>query len=424
MQRKQKRGYVYRRGGWWILRFRQTYTQGGLLLTKHRAEKLVPVGEHYKTKRSVETLVEERLKGINHQNRNPETVVTITDFMERIYLPYVDTQKRPSTSGTYRYMWKDHLRNRIGDVLLCQVRTSDVQRWLENIASQDKTKNGVFLSHQSLKHIKSFLSGIFSHAKRQGFFDGVNPVQDTAIPPAPKGGDTHAYSLEEITSILTALPEPAATVFAVAAFMGLRRGEIKGLLWENYHSGEMSISRSIWNGHITAPKTKKSAAAVPVIKQLRERLEMHRMSQGNPLSGPIFANQLGGPLNLNNLLCRTVLPALNRCATCGKEKAEHLKAKVDHDYERDSRLPEWQGWHAARRGLGSNLYRLGVPELVIQRILRHANVATTTAYYIKTSAADVQKAMTTFEENMPQSPALCAGCTPEDASEATPRLIN
>ncbi|MGD1216656.1 MAG: tyrosine-type recombinase/integrase [Terriglobales bacterium] len=41
---------------------------------------------------------------------------------------------------------------------------------------------------------------------------------------------------------------------------------------------------------------------------------------------------------------------------------------------------------AARRGLGSNLYRLGVPDIVIQRILRHANVSTTATYYIKTAA--------------------------------------
>jgi integrase len=50
------------------------------------------------------------------------------------------------------------------------------------------------------------------------------------------------------------------------------------------------------------------------------------------------------------------------------------------------RIPEWHGWHAARSGLGSNLYRLGVPDMVIQRILRHANVSTTATYYIKTAA--------------------------------------
>lgn len=30
-------------------------------------------------------------------------------------------------------------------------------------------------------------------------------------------------------------------------------------------------------------------------------------------------------------------------------------------------------WQAARRGLGTNLYRLGVPEKTIHAILRHAN---------------------------------------------------
>lgn len=34
-------------------------------------------------------------------------------------------------------------------------------------------------------------------------------------------------------------------------------------------------------------------------------------------------------------------------------------------------------------GLGTNLYRLGVPEKDIQAILRHANVDTTLTYYVK-----------------------------------------
>ena len=66
-------------------------------------------------------------------------------------------------------------------------------------------------------------------------------------------------------------------------------------------------------------------------------------------------------------------------------------------------IPEWHGWHAARRGLGSNLYRIGVPDMVIQRILRHANVSTTATYYIKTAADDVRKAMTRLENHMSES---------------------
>ena len=54
-------------------------------------------------------------------------------------------------------------------------------------------------------------------------------------------------------------------------------------------------------------------------------------------------------------------------------------------------------------GLGSNLYRLGAADVVIQRILRHANVGNTTTYYIKMAAGDVQSAMTKLEENIPSA---------------------
>src|ERR1039457_5812289 len=62
----------------------------------------------------------------------------------------------------------------------------------------------------------------------------------------------------------------------------------------------------------------------------------------------------------------------------------------------------WHGWHAARRGLGSNLYALGIPEKTIQVILRHANVSTTNTYYIKTAPADATAAMAKLESAVPQ----------------------
>ena len=102
---------------------------------------------------------------------------------------------------------------------------------------------------------------------------------------------------------------------------------------------------------------------------------------------------------MNDLLGRVILPAINRCEVCRKSENDH--SKCDHRYQRDSRIPEWYGWHAARRGLGSNLYRLGVPDIVIQRILRHANVSTTATYYIKTAAEDVRNAMAKLESTIP-----------------------
>lgn len=112
----------------------------------------------------------------------------------------------------------------------------------------------------------------------------------------------------------------------------------------------------------------------------------------------MFPNDAGKPTDLNNLVNRVIVPNLNRCADCRRGKDEH--APADHEFKLDERLPKWRGWHAARRGLGTNLYRLGVPEKTIQAILRHANVSTTARYYIKTAAADTQAAMAKLESEL------------------------
>jgi integrase len=41
-------------------------------------------------------------------------------------------------------------------------------------------------------------------------------------------------------------------------------------------------------------------------------------------------------------------------------------------------------WHAYRRALATNLHELGVPDIVIQAILRHEDIRTTQRSYIKT----------------------------------------
>jgi integrase len=101
------------------------------------------------------------------------------------------------------------------------------------------------------------------------------------------------------------------------------------------------------------------------------------------------------------MLNRQILPALKRCEECGKTESEHSEAK--HAFKLDEKFPKWRGWHAARQGLGSNLYALGVPEKVIQQILRHANVSTTATYYIKTVPAQVTDAMEKLEQALPES---------------------
>ncbi len=53
-----------------------------------------------------------------------------------------------------------------------------------------------------------------------------------------------------------------------------------------------------------------------------------------------------------------------------------------------------------RRGLATNLHRLGVPDRLIQAILRHEDVRTTQRSYVKTMPEDVTKAMKRLESKI------------------------
>lgn len=418
MRNRKQHGQIIRIGDRWYLRYWERRNVGGSIERKRVTHQLGPVTARGKRPPADNVKEAERhMATVNSGSIPAERIVTVGDFVERVYLPWIDQHKRPSTAKGYRDIWEDHLKPLCEKVWLRDTRTFHVQGWLDQIGAGK-------LSRNTLKHVKSVVSNIFTLAKQQDFFQGENPARDTAINPrAAEPQETYAYSLDEIKSILALLPEPASTAFAVAAFMGLRHGEIQGLLWENYRDGEMHVSRSIWNGRVTEPKTRKGCAPVTVIRQLAERLEMHRLRSGNPQSGPVFANALGKPLALGTVVNRVILPTLNRCEVCRKAESDHDRA--NHEYKRDTSLPEWHGWHAARRGLGSNLYRLGVPDMVIQRILRHANVSTTASYYIKTAAEDVRNAMTKLEERIAETGQMQQDTvgTPGDQPPAGPTTI-
>lgn len=421
--RKQK-GSITQFNHKWYLRYWQTLTIHGELVRTRPTHYLGPVTTRgKKAPDDIVRAAEDFMRSIGACAIPVERIIDISDFVVDIYLPWVKQNRRPSTYKGYRDVWEDHIkpacsRDRIP---LKDVRTFTVQRWLDHIGKGT-------LSRNSLRRVQSTVSGIFKKAKQLGYFDAINPAQDTCVNPhAAEPAETYAYSLEEIQAFLSVLPEPAATAFAVASFAGLRRGEIEGLDWPDYHDGAFHVSRSIWNGQVTAAKTKASCAAVPVIRPLADRLELHRLRSGNPEVGPIFRNSLGNRVSINNLLSRAMLPVLNRCGVCRlPDGKRHLKES--HDYVRDASIPEWHGWHACRRGLGSNLYRLGVPDKVIQRILRHSNVATTLAYYIKPSSPDVVAAMASFEQSVDQQTAAhaaqdCFG-TVKAGSGATPESVN
>lgn len=226
--------------------------------------------------------------------------------------------------------------------------------WLDQIGKGE-------LSRNTLKHIKSVVSGMFTLAKQQNYFDGINPAQNTAINPARQGPKKpmptawrkfKRFSRCSLSQRQQHSPSPASWGCAPARSKDYS-GRTTGI--DRYSFPAVSGMAAS-----TIRRRARDVRLCRSFKPLAKRLEMHRLRCGNPTSGPMFTNSAGEPQALNSMVDRVILPALNRCATCGKPERHH-RAKANHVYQRNSRLPEWHGWHSARRGLGSNLYRFGCP---------------------------------------------------------------
>ena len=201
------------------------------------------------------------MKPFNDGTHRPEGTMSLKRFVENEYLPFIQRQKRPSTYCGYRKMWSWYLASR-SEMALRDFRTFDCERLLGEIAEV------YAVSTTTLRHVKNMLSGIFRYATRTGILHVPNPVRDACAPKGNASNETYAYSLEEITRMLAVLPGHVVPVVAAAAFTGVRKGELRGFLWENYSGQQIRITQSVWNRHITDPKTIRSTAPVPIIGAL------------------------------------------------------------------------------------------------------------------------------------------------------------
>lgn len=361
-------GYVFKWRKAWYIKYYFTDIVDGKPVRRQTTKRLAPINDQYRSRKDVQELVDDLL---GHQNGNsgvPDSSLTFAEYAEKKFLPHIKEKKKPSTHRFYKVTFQVHLKKRVGDIRMRDFTTGHAQRVLDEARGPKNTE----LSHQSLLRIKTTMSAVFTHAQQRDVIRNYNPVQGAKAEGSRKKPERYAYTLEEIKYMLQTLPDPARTVAGLAAFTGLREGEIRGLRWGDYNGEELSVQRTVWRTHVGETKNAESEATVPVIPVLRGLLEEHRnQARGRAAKHDFIfcGDKKGFSLNLDNLSRRIIKPAIG---------------------------DKWHGWHAFRRGLGTNLSELGVDDGVIQTLLRHASVITTRTNYIVVKSKRARAAMDEF----------------------------
>lgn len=376
-----QRGRIWRKGKSWFAQWRQDEivkdSEGNPhVVRRQHAERICSYSDRYRSKKDVQPLVDEKLRPINEGRAVPESTLTVADYYSQHFLPHVTRELRPATVHGYKWLWKLYLQARLEKIVLRDFRCVDASNLLADIHRVHK------VGRKSLRHCKGLLGSIFTHAKRSGVLDGANPIRDAAIPrAAEKGRPTYAYGAQQIITMLDVLIGVAQTAVGVMFFCGLRPAEARGLKWEDYDSKTktLRISRSMWRKFTTDPKTEESIASVPVPQVLADILDKAARTSEYMLASPT-----GCVVDLHNLASRVIRPALAKCATCDEQK--HVAS--DHEYRP---IVEWHGLYAFRRGCATLATSLD-SALAAKSLLRHSNIATTQAHYIKSVPAEALRA--------------------------------
>ena len=90
---------------------------------------------------------------------------------------------------------------------------------------------------------------------------------------------------------------------------------------------------------------------------------------------------------------------------------------------------EWEGWHGFRRGLATNLERIGVRETITAMVLRHSSDRVTRKHYIKPPSIEAVSAMQRLSDALTtmQKPQVLPNCSPaaqkDGETQVTPQWV-
>lgn len=180
---------------------------------------------------------------------------------------------RASTADNYRKQLRLELLPAFGDKRVDEITEGDVNAWHKaSMAKKRPTQTA---------NAYLFLNSVMNEAVEARIID-ANPcrVPGAKGKPAPKH-EAEALSANELRDYLTAVPEQYRVPLMLAAFCGLRSGEVRGLRVRDVDAvtGRISVKQAVTRIQgeylVDKPKTKAGVRTVYAPEMLRNGLAAH-----------------------------------------------------------------------------------------------------------------------------------------------------
>jgi integrase len=273
------------------------------------------------------------------------------------YLAYVehDRQRRPSTVRDYRSSIKGLVAHFGASTLVDDITTIDIDAYRSGLIGKRKART---INKQLI-----LLGGIFRLAvRRHGL--RVNPAANADRQPQKDSGDFQYLEPGEVTLLANAAAsKQEAAFYIVAAFTGLRLGELRALRWRDidFTNANLHVRRSLVMSTEDTPKSHE-VRSVPLIDQAAKVLDgLSRRERFTDPGDHVFVDDVGEPMSGDVLRNRFV------------------KARDSAGLTRPRPHPQDMRMHDLRHTFGTLGARVW-PVTTLQGYMGHADLSTTMRY--------------------------------------------
>ena len=290
-------------------------------------------------------------------SRSRGSTESVGAFLDRWLADVVRHSRRERTAVGYRAILV-RLPLAIRDTGLSDPRLPHaLNAWLSGLDRHPRT----------IQHYAACLRTAFGYAKHRGLVD-VNPALSLDLPAIPRV-ERIPLTTDQLRAFL-GRGDPWHPLWTVAAWTGMRQGELLGLRWQDVDLERASLvvrhSMTRLPGKrgvryvLSEPKTERSRRTIPLLPEVVAALRSVRKAQmdnpGKLDQGLVFCTAAGSPLDAADVSKRFVLAV----TAAGLPRVT---------------------MHSLRHGFASYLIQQGVDLATIGAILGHSNIGTTVDIY-------------------------------------------
>jgi len=340
---------------------------------KHRADGLwearisLPAGKrksfYGKSRREVQDKLRAALRDVDAGLDLTAGRQTVGQFLDRWLADVVTPAKAWKTTATYADIVRLHLKPGIGHHHVAKLMP-------QHVAALLKAKTDAGLSPRMVSHIRAVLRAALNQALRWGMVS--RNVAALVDPPRQVRSDIQSLTPTEARDLLNVTDDDRlAALFRVALTLGLRQGEVLGLMWTDIDLDKrtLKVRRALQriDGTLTLkePKTEKSRRTLSLPPSLVAALRTHKVRQLEERllagqrwhdRGLVFPSTIGTPTDARNVI------------------------RSWHRLLAAAGLPR-RSFHSTRHAAASLMLAEGVPVKVVQEVLGHSLLSTTADIY-------------------------------------------